>query len=171
MVLINLKKRLLSPQPKIKVLRKPKIYICPWKMGDVFAYQLNGKEAEDHNMLGKQIVIQKVNQADNLKDGLSPVVTIRIVDQDKQPELDALKLPCVRVSRYMGYKWSYRLHIYFYSTRTLFYKSLIYLGNKPLLLASDDYPHENNAGYKSTMPEFFEEVVIDSYLKYGTSET
>lgn len=169
-VLFKLKEKLLSTQPPEKRIYKKKPYICQWEIGDVFAYQLKSKEAELNNILDTWAVLQKVNQADNLMEGLSPVVTVRFTNNIKCPDINSLSLPCVRINRYLGYKWSYRLHILLNSARTEFFKSLIYLGNKPLSLPVDDYPHDNNKGYTITIPKFFEEAVINSYLHFGLSE-
>lgn len=38
--------RLRSPQPEAKAVKQYRLYKCPWKIGDVFAYCLDGAEAK-----------------------------------------------------------------------------------------------------------------------------
>ena len=42
----DLRVKLLSPQPPVKRAVKKRIYKCQWKMGDVFAYQLESELAK-----------------------------------------------------------------------------------------------------------------------------
>lgn len=111
-------------------------------------------------MYGYWAILQKVNQADNLKNGLSPVMTVRIIKSTEFPKLDGLNIPCVRISRYLGYKWSYRLHFLLYSKRTA--SKFVFLGNTPPVLAKDDYSHPTNCGYFSCLFKCFEESIIDA---------
>lgn len=166
--LADLKDKLLSPMPPKKKLRKPHVFTCSWNTGDVFAYQLKSDLAREKGVFGKWFVMQKVNQADNLKDGLSPVVTVRLIDSDVCPDMNALNEPCIKIDRYMGYKWSYRLHLLVYSKRSL--SDFVFIGNSELVLANDDYPHENNKGYTMSMLKFFEEKVLKRCEKYATGD-
>lgn len=58
--LSTLKEKLLSPPPKPKRIRPQSLYICPWKNGDVFAYQLQGQAATAHHLNGKYLYFVKV---------------------------------------------------------------------------------------------------------------
>ena len=55
-----LKEKLLSPPPRPKRIRPQSLYICPWKDGDVFAYQLQGQAAAMHHLNGKYLYFVKV---------------------------------------------------------------------------------------------------------------
>ena len=55
-----LKEKLLSPPPRPKRIRPRSLYICPWKDGDVFAYQLQGQAAAMHHLNGKYLYFVKV---------------------------------------------------------------------------------------------------------------
>lgn len=165
-VLLNLKETIQSPMPSMKKLRKSHVFICSWNIGDVFAYQLKSNEANEKGFFGKWLVVQNVNQADNLRKGLSPVVTVRLIDSTEFPTMDALKEPCIRIDHYLGYKWSYRLHILAYSKKQL--NDFVFIGNSPLVLAADDYPHENNKGYTTTMLKFFEIKIFRRIEELGT---
>lgn len=165
-VLEKLKIKLLSPQPPERKIRKPTVFICSWKIGDVFAYQLQSDFAKQNDMLGYWAILQKVNQADNMKNGLSPVITVRIIKSAELPNLDTLSTPCVRISRYLGYKWSYRLHLLLYSKRSM--SKFVFLGNTAPVLAADDYSHPTNCGYFSCLFRYFEESIIDALNENGT---
>lgn len=164
--LLLLKNRLLSPQPKEKKVRKPRTFHCTWQNGDVYAMQLHEDSAVNNGLSGYWMVMQKVNEADNLKNGVSPVVTIRITESRDCPTLDALKLPCVRINRYLGYKWSYRLHLLLYTKKSV--SDFVYIGNYDLVLPKDEYPHENNTGYFISIRKFLEDNVIERYHEFGT---
>lgn len=165
-VLADLKNKLLSPMPPKKKLRKPHVFTCSWNIGDVFAYQLKSDMAREKGVFGKWFVLQKVNQADNLKNGSSPVVTVRLINSDVCPDINALKEPCIRIDRYLGYKWSYKLHLLVYSKKSL--SEFVFIGNSELVLAKDDYPHDNNKGYIMSMLKFFEELVLEQWEQFGT---
>lgn len=58
--LLALREKLLSPPPKPKRIRPQSLYVCPWKNGDVFAYQLQGQAAMEHHLYGKYLYFVKV---------------------------------------------------------------------------------------------------------------
>ena len=49
-----------SPPPRPKRIRPQSLYICPWKDGDVFAYQLQCQAATTHHLNGKYLYFVKV---------------------------------------------------------------------------------------------------------------
>lgn len=165
-VLADLKEKLLSPMPAKKKLRKPHVFTCSWNIGDVFAYQLKSDLAKEKGVFGKWLVMQKVNQADNLKNGLSPVVTVRLIDSDVCPDMNALKEPCIKLQRDVGIKWSYRLHLLVYSKKSL--SDFVFIGNSEIVLAKNEYTHETNRGYTMSILKFFEEKVLDRWEQLGT---
>lgn len=55
-----LKEKLLSPPPRPKRIRPQSLYICPWKNGDVFAYQLQCQATTAHHLNGKYLYFVKV---------------------------------------------------------------------------------------------------------------
>lgn len=165
-VLTRLKDKLSSQQPKEKKVRRPTVFQCSWNIGDVYAVQMKSEYARQKQLYDSWLVLQNVNQADNLKDGLSPVVTIRFAASIETPILQILENPCIRVNRYLGYKWSYRMHLLLYTKRSI--SDFQFLGNSELVLPEDDYPHSNNTGYQMCMRKFLEQTAISDYFEFGT---
>ena len=59
-ILDDLKAKLLSPLPPVKKTAKKRIYKCQWKLGDVFAYQLESDLAKERGLYGRYFLIQKI---------------------------------------------------------------------------------------------------------------
>ena len=74
-VLADLKKKLESPQPPKKRIPKQRRYICPWKIGDVFAFQINNEELNQHPLFHRWIVLQKVGNVEWYPCHTIPVMT------------------------------------------------------------------------------------------------
>ena len=74
-VLDDLKKKLESPQPPKKRIPKQRRYICPWKIGDVFAFQINNEEFNQHPLFHRWIVLQKVGNVEWYPCHTIPVMT------------------------------------------------------------------------------------------------
>ena len=73
--LADLKKKLESPQPPKKRIPKQRRYICPWKIGDVFAFQINNEELNQHPLFHRWIVLQKVGNVEWYPCHTIPVMT------------------------------------------------------------------------------------------------
>ena len=74
-VLADLKNKLESPQPPQKRIPKQRRYICPWKIGDVFAFQINNEELNQHPLFHRWIVLQKVGNVEWYPCHTIPVMT------------------------------------------------------------------------------------------------
>lgn len=59
-VLLELRTKLLSPQPKKKRVLPYKLYSCPWEKGAVFAYKLHSDFAKRSGLFGKYLYFVKV---------------------------------------------------------------------------------------------------------------
>ena len=55
----TLRIKLLSPQPPEKKVYRYRLYHCPWKIGDVYAYQFRGAEAKGTEFFEKYIYFVK----------------------------------------------------------------------------------------------------------------
>lgn len=85
-VLIELEKELNTPMPKEKRVAKRRNYICPWNIGDVYAYQI--KDNEEYK--GKYICIIKVSECEFIHD-ICPVVYVYNKIFDEIPPIEELK--------------------------------------------------------------------------------
>lgn len=131
-VLAKLKEKLLTEQPPEKKVRPYVYYNCPWKLGDVFAYQMHKKVSEEYGMKGKYIVFRKITEAWGWPDNIVPVIQIYRWIGDELPTLDEIRnLPVIRVSDapYRNDREQYLFELSISSTRALKMLNCQYLGN------------------------------------------
>ena len=57
--LLALEEKLLSPQPPRKKFPKPNTYVCPWRIGDVYAYQFHTEFAKENGYDSRYIYLIK----------------------------------------------------------------------------------------------------------------
>lgn len=123
-----------APMPERKAVSQRK-YRCSWKMGDTFAYQLSGNDANTCGLSGKYVLLRKVDELEFGDGRLLPVVTFTIWDDKSLPASSAefQRLPFLRlVSGRLGFPKTlheYRAEILITSRKKLDALSLIYLGN------------------------------------------
>ncbi len=84
-VLLDLQYNLLQPQPPKKKPVKRRVYRCEWKIGDVFAYRLEGKLAREKGLYGRYLLIQKVDEGTWYPGHIVPIVYIKITGDNKLP--------------------------------------------------------------------------------------
>lgn len=81
----DLQTKLLSPQPPMKKPAKKRIYQCQWKLGDVFAYQLESDLAKDRALYGRYFLIQKVDESLWHPGHIVPIVYVKITRDTNLP--------------------------------------------------------------------------------------
>lgn len=84
-VLDNLQSKLLSPQPPVKKTIKKRVYRCQWKLGDVFAYQLESDLAQEKGLFGCYFLIQKVDEGIWYPGHIVPIVYVKITKDTTLP--------------------------------------------------------------------------------------
>ena len=96
-VCMELEKKLQSPQPKIKVIKKggrSEKFHCKWSNGDVYAYTLKSENAEKLNLGGRSLLLQKIDEYEAYGGYIYPMVYIKITNNEKLPvtveEFDSL---------------------------------------------------------------------------------
>lgn len=133
LVLAKLKEKLLSEQPPRKRVSRYVPYVCPWKLGDVFAYQMHKKASEEYGALGKYILFRKVTERYAWPHNTIPVIQIYKWIGDQIPSIEEIKgLPVLNmdsgVCRYpIWAKYFFGLDIN--SNRELKAQNFRYLGN------------------------------------------
>lgn len=156
-VLKELKEELLSPMPSEKQLKPNKIYICDWKLNDVYAYQFESDIAKEKGLFGKWIVMQKVDEGIWHPGHVIPIVRVKLTENDILPktkeEFDVLEYVQISAkpyesifikteyhmqiaekvkTKYSEYKFVYlpiyRLQLITTSKRVI-PKKLVYIGN------------------------------------------
>ena len=81
----ELRQKLFSPQPLEKKMKQYKIYHCEWKLGDVFAYQLESDLAKERGLYGRYFMIQKVDEGVWHPGHIVPIVYVKITNDNNLP--------------------------------------------------------------------------------------
>lgn len=149
-VLSELETRLLSPQPNPKAIKQYKLYKCQWKVGDVFAYRLDGEASEGSRFYSQYIFFVKVDERIWHPGHTVPVVYFFKMLSERPVTLDALKgtsyipqffIPEV-YQKAPNRKRLYRVALISTSARVI-PKKLIHLGNiGPIFPVEDEDPTE-----------------------------
>ena len=84
-VLNTLREKLLSPQPPRKSYRKRNLYQCQWRIGDVYAYQLESEEARERGLFGRYMLVRKVDEDICHPGHTIPIVYVKLTKDDKLP--------------------------------------------------------------------------------------
>ena len=133
LVLAKLKEKLLSEQPPRKRVSRYVPYVCPWKLGDVFAYQMHKKASEEYGALGKYILFRKVTERYAWPHNTIPVIQIYKWIGDQIPSIEEIKeLPVLKMdSGVCGYPiWAkYFFGLDINSNRELKAQNFRYVGN------------------------------------------
>lgn len=98
--LCELKAKLNLPQPLEKKAKSKSVYKCQWKIGDVFAYQLESELAKKRGLCGRYFLIQKVDETTWYPGHIVPIVYVKITKDGKLPinEEEYNKLEYVQTS-------------------------------------------------------------------------
>lgn len=81
----DLQAKLLSAQPPQKKPVKKRIYKCQWKVGDVFAFQLESDLAKERGLYGRYFLIQKVDEGTWYPGHIVPIVYVKITSDANLP--------------------------------------------------------------------------------------
>ena len=167
-VLLKLKEKLLSEQPERKRVAKYTEYRCPWKLGDVFAYQFHSTDSEKYGMKGTYIAFRKITETFGWPNRIVPVVQIYRWMGDHVPSLDELNdVPVLLINRYYpAPEWTIRLFVLsIRSNRDLKTQNYQFIGNiqDDQLIEPSDKTH--NARFEGRATNTFEEVFIRSYTE------
>ena len=104
-----LQKKLFSPLPPVKKIRKGRRFICPWKVGDVFAWKLESDMAKERGLCGRYFLIQKVDEGTWYPSHIVPIVYVKITKDANLPtnveEYDQLEYVQIGFSKYEERFW------------------------------------------------------------------
>ncbi len=81
----DLQAKLLSPQPPVKKPVKKRTYKCQWKVGDVFAFQLESDLAKERGLYGRYFLIQKVDEGTWYPGHIVPIIYVKITSDATLP--------------------------------------------------------------------------------------
>ncbi len=159
-VLAKLKEKLLTNQPPEKKVRPYVYYRCPWKLGDVFAYQMHKEVSEKNGLKGKYIVFRKITETWTWPDDIIPVIQLYKWIGDEIPTLDEIKnMPVLLVNDFSWHdeRIRYLFELTITSKRELKKQNYQYLGNiqdEQLFEMDPDLRHSGKGA------NIFEEVFI-----------
>lgn len=133
----TLRKKLLSPQPPEKKVYKYRLYHCPWKIGDVYAYQFRGEEARGTEFFEKYIYFVKAREDTCYPGHTVPVgyffktVTDTIIDLEELKDVEYIHQFFTKIAYE---KTPTRKQLYLYampntSARVIPKDQLTYIGN------------------------------------------
>ena len=132
LVLTKLKEKLLTEQPPRKRVSRYVPYVCPWKRGDVYAYQMQKPRSEEYGVQGKYILFCKVDEHTVWPNNTIPLVYIYKWMGDTIPSPEEVKTfqPLIidYLSLYQDYA-KYLCELFIGSTRVLHAMHLQYVGN------------------------------------------
>lgn len=105
----DLRRKLLTVQPPRQKSRNKKLYRCPWKAGDVFAFPMESNLAESMGFRGRYLLLQKVGQTYWYPGHTIPVVYVKMTRSarlpDSRADYDALEYVQTWFVRYEERFW------------------------------------------------------------------
>ena len=85
-VLNELRKKLNTLQPPEKKVSQYRLYHCQWKVGDMYAYQLEGEYAKERGLNGKYLLFYKIAESIWWPGHVIPVVYIKLTENNEIPK-------------------------------------------------------------------------------------
>lgn len=169
-VLLKLKEKILSTQPPEKIFHKQNPYICPWKIGDVFAYRLESKFAKEKGYNGRYLIIQKVDE--NILGSVGhivPMVYFRISRDNKLPTIEEVcNIECIKVCHGESSENVFRYRgMLLCSSKRNIPKSLIYIGNTNIIFPKLEETSEIYANFIYFNWKNIDEWIIERYEKFN----
>lgn len=175
---LELKEKLLSPQPKTKRISRYRFYRCKWNLGDVYAYKFHSEYSREMGIWGKYIIFRKVEEDFSWPGHIVPVVHVykwigielpSIEDLHKLSLLPQKFFP-VAYEKHPKWEKEYRLDILISQEKEMPDEHLTYLGNIP---GDDLIPYQERgclSGYARTQWDSFEKKMITQYLAWCATE-
>lgn len=151
--LTRLKEKLLQPQPPEKHIPKQRRYVCPWKIGDVFAFQIGTEKFREHPLFHHWIVIQKIRAVSWYPNHIIPVITVRYTPDINRPLLNEVSTyPFIPIAKRYDkedaygkpigdFRFDYELGLIMTSKRNM-PDTFFYLGELPVQMPEGAYQKE-----------------------------
>ncbi len=74
-----------APMPEKRAIKPKPTIQCPWRIGDTFAYRLQGPYAEQYEIAGKYFLFRMVGAGEDSR-GRYPIVTVSFWEQEPFPQ-------------------------------------------------------------------------------------
>lgn len=175
-----LKKKINSPLPEKKKIAKYRFYQCPWKLGDVFAYQFIGNYSKEKEFLGNYVIFRKISEDTYWPGHIIPVVQVYKWIGEEVPEMEKVNKMPLLVQNFLpetlvykpNLERKYSIKLITTSKKMMPEKNITYLGNLPGNDLITFQGHDNLTDYISVgwdgkgYNNNFEKYVIDRYLAW-----
>lgn len=173
-VLEELVQRLHSQMPEMKKIAPYTYFRNDWKIGDTFAYRLDGEHTRACGLAGRYLVLTKIGDYELLKGNdkdVFPLVYSKITPDEYLPQtLEEIEqyefvrsMPHFRLK-----KFYYRTFVWESSIR--FYRNLTYLGNYSITPPNDEalalLTVEPDCGITVFSSKHFDRLFAERYVKY-----
>lgn len=180
----ELKEKLNSPQPEKKKVSIYRFYQCPWKLGDVFAYQFCGDYSKENGFYGKYVFFRKVSEDTYWPGHIVPVVQVYKWISEDIPKVNEMKTKDLLIQNFMpatvtfkpDIERKYSIKLITTSKKMISEKNIIFIGNLPgddlIAFQGHDYLSDyisvgwDGKGYNNS----FEKYIIDRYLAWNGIE-
>lgn len=175
-VLESLKEKIESKQPKEKVSKikkRAKPYVCPWKIGDRFAYELKSEKAKEYGLEGRYLILSVVRPlkwGDSRNVWYLPVMRIQITKGNKIPTTYEEIENCEYIiDGYDAEKEKYRYTTIIADKITLKVQKMYkFIGNFPVAGWLEDGYIDNGIPIWLTWYKL-DDYEIENYIKFGTN--
>lgn len=151
-----------APMPERKI-RKTNKFRCPWNVGDTYAYQISGTEAEQIGIAGKFMLFCKVDEREFDKGRIMPIVTASLWDNRPFPKTtqEFQSVPFLKVNRGRfsspKSKHEYRVLIIFNHFKQLSTTPLQFVGNfQNVAMPSDEVIFQDGGHYTLLPPHMID---------------
>lgn len=167
-VLKELEQKLITPMPPEKKITQHKLYKCEWKIGDIFAYRLESDIAKEKGLLGRYLLIRKVDECTWWPGHIVPIVYISITKDDELPQnVDEIQQTQYIQSTFARGKTEYRTLLLSTSKRIIPTNRLKFIGNfSDLTPPRDEYIIHDKVSIVTCKWSNFEESIIEKYCIY-----
>lgn len=124
-----------APMPERKQVNKPKRFRCDWKIGDTFAYQLLGTDAEEFGLENRYVLFRKVSEVKSGNGCIVPIVTVSMWDDMPLPTSsdEFVRVPFLKLNHWRAHSpaglFIYRTEMLIDNKRSLDKLNLQFLGN------------------------------------------
>lgn len=167
-VIKKLQEQLSSPMPKAKKITPYKFYKCEWKIGDVYAYPLDGEVFENTEFYGKYVLFHKIGETKWWPGHIVPAVRMKITSDKKVPSMEELEeLKYVPMGmREGGKKYEYMFALLTTSKRSIPSK-LMYIGNcMEITEPKNEFKTDFSNGFWSISWKDADEIIMKRIKKW-----
>jgi len=178
-ILTRLKEKLIQPQPPEKRIPKERRYVCPWKIGDVFAFQIGTEKFQEHPLFRHWIVIQKIRAVPWYPHHIIPVITVRYSPNAERPLLNKVTAyPLIPIAKHYerrnehgkpigDFRYDYELGLVMTSKRNM-PDTFFYLGELPVQMPKNSYQKEKGKEFECFYSKWtkIEELLLGKYTKF-----